>query len=101
MTDIHAALEREAQRSDQNLELFNTADLRAHNVGDPVRIDSLFCPRCDCYTGEMTGRIVGFEGTSKLEDVGHIGPFYVVDDIDHRHPVGRLVCAESELAPLQ
>jgi hypothetical protein len=49
----------------------------------------------------MTGRVVGFEGTSMLEDDGCIGPFYLIGDIDHRHFVDPLVYAESELAALR
>jgi hypothetical protein len=99
-----AGFEREGQRSDRNLELFNTTGMRRYKLGEHVIIDSLFCPRCDCYTGQLTGRIVGFEGTSMLEDDGHVGPFYLVDDIDginHHHRVGQLVCAQSELAALR
>jgi hypothetical protein len=47
----------------------------------------------------LHGHIVGFEGTSMLEDLGLGGPFYVVDLGGHTHVVGKVVFGESELVP--
>jgi hypothetical protein len=85
---------------DEILALTNMVGMRKFNLGDTVTFPIDACPDPGCggmYTGKMVGRIVGFAGTSKLEDDGHVGPFYVVE-VDHPHNGGvRLVCAEAEL----
>lgn len=105
MTEDHArmiaAFEREARRADAVLEQLNAAGTRRFSIGDAVLLPSLNCPRCDIDTGQMTGRIIRFEGTSKLEDDGAAGPFYLIELIDavnHPHAEGRqLVFAEAEI----
>jgi hypothetical protein len=84
--------------SDEILALTNMVGMRKFGLGDVVTVPDDLCPGCGGHTGELLGRIVGFEGTSKLEDDGHVGPFYVVE-VDHLHNNnGRLVYAEAELS---
>ena len=68
-------------------------------VGEKVIMPSQFCPRCDGDTGELTGRIVGFEEEAAIAS-DHPGrpPYYLVGDVGpHRHVVPDLVFGEAEL----
>jgi hypothetical protein len=94
---------RERIRANAVLAQLDAAGTRRLGIGDDVVIPSLYCPRCDTMTGQsgqMTGRIIGFEGTSLLEADGYRGPFYTVEIADAtcaHHDGLHLVCDESEL----
>jgi hypothetical protein len=92
----YLCFECEGRRNDEVLEFQNVLGIRRYHIGQAVRVDtSDFCPRCGCHVDGIEGRVVAFEGGSKLAEDGHIGPFYVVE-IDH-HGTQSLVYDETEL----
>ena len=64
----------EAESSAKALNLHVCAGTLRYTVGQHVRFDGTYCPRHEVEIGEIVGRVVGFEGRSKLEEDGQSDP---------------------------